>query len=383
MLNDRSSPVKRQYSSVPYSGQLPTFEEEMGEHENSPLVHCWTAIPCLADICDRTTVNLRRLPLSGVPHNVNYQCTKKRKENVEIITARTGGLLILLLLTIAIVNPMQLWVHAAAQEQTATQKYIEITEQIKARTEGLRDQAKDGGADVTAANKLISEGASLLDEAKSLLQKADYASSFQKAREAQAKFRDATAVLNGAEDKSGEEKRKDISTAIDRAADRIQEIQDVIAGITPTAENQNYINSVRQNLGEAEKNLVEAKAAVEAKSADTSEVSKSLAEANKNMEEALKSLRQIGDWTLDWRSEAFLQGIKNTVDKVKEDLDKAEKKGSKTDDLRAQLTTAEKSIQEAKAKLLAGDKKAALAEIAKARDLLQDITKELHKRGKR
>jgi len=302
---------------------------------------------------------------------------------VEIITARTGGLLILLLLTIAIVNPMQLWVHAAAQEQTATQKYIEITEQIKARTEGLRDQAKDGGADVTAANKLISEGASLLDEAKSLLQKADYASSFQKAREAQAKFRDATAVLNGAEDKSGEEKRKDISTAIDRAADRIQEIQDVIAGITPTAENQNYINSVRQNLGEAEKNLVEAKAAVEAKSADTSEASKSLAEANKNIEEALKSLRQIGDWTLGWRSEAFLQGIKNTVDKVKDDLDKAEKKGSKTDDLRAQLTTAEKSIQEAKAKLLAGDKKAALAEIAKARDLLQDITKELHKRGKR
>ena len=381
-MNGRSSTVKLPFSSVPYSGQLITCDEEMREHENSPFPHCWTVGPCLADICYRPTVNIRRLPLSGVPYHDDYQNTKKRRGNMRTITARTVGLFLLLLLTIAIANPMPSQAHAAVQEQTDTQKYIEITEQIKARAESLRDQARDRGVDVTAANKLISEGSSLLDEAKTLLQKADYASAFKKAREAQAKFRDATTVLNGAEDKSGEEKRKDISTAIDRAADRIQRIQDVIAGITSTAENQNFIDSVRQNLGEAEKNLAEAKAAVETKSDDPSKASKSLAEANKNIEEAFKGLKLIGDWTVNWRCDAFLRGIKNTIDKVRDELDKAEKKGSKVDDLREQLTTAEESIQEAKAKLLAGDKKAALAEIAKARDILQDITKELHKRGK-
>jgi len=291
------------------------------------------------------------------------------------------ALLILILMTFVKVDFLSLAVHATVQQQADVQKYVEFTEQIKTQTENLRDQARGRGIDVTLSSRMISEGKVLLDKANELLQKADYPSAFQKAREAQMTFRDATVTLAAIGD-NGEEEKKDISTAADRAADRIQRIQNTIVGITPTAENQNLLNSLRKNLRDAEKNLAEAKGAIESKSANVSKASKSMAETNKDIDEAFNTLKSVSDWTLNQRSDVFLQNMKNRLDKMKGQLDSEERKGSKIGDLRARLSSAEKSIQEANSKFLAGDKKAALDEIEKAREILQYVTEKLTEHGR-
>lgn len=288
-------------------------------------------------------------------------------------------LLVLVLVAFVKVDFLSPEVHARVLQQVDVQKYVEFTEQIKTQTENLREQARGRGIDVAVANRMISEGKVLLDAAKTSLQKADYPSAFQKAREAQMMFRDAAVNLAAVGD-NGEETKEDILVAIDRSAEEIRRIQNAIVGITESAENQNLLNSLKRNLRDAEKNLAEAKTAIESKSANVSKASESLEDADKDIAEAFNALESISDWILNQRSDAFLQNMKKRLDKIKDQVDSAERKGSKIDDLRARLPRAEKSVQDAKAKFLAGDKEAALDEIKKARDTLKDIEEELTER---
>ncbi|MEM2942913.1 MAG: hypothetical protein QXT81_05785, partial [Candidatus Bathyarchaeia archaeon] len=141
-----------------------------------------------------------------------------------------------------------------------------------------------------------------------------------------------------------------------------------------------YIDLVNEKIREAEKNLANARSAIEMSNA--SSAAKLLAEADKSMAEALKGLGLIADLAVARRSENYLNGLERELTRAKEQLESLAKKGAKTEDLRAKLTEAEESVQEARTKLLDGDKKDALTKIKEARDILQEISRELQKRNR-
>lgn len=296
--------------------------------------------------------------------------------------AHATATVLTIFLAFTIARAMPLSAHANDQDQARAEEFIRIVQKISGHAANLRDIAKANGADVTSADKLISEGEALIENAQASLGKGDYTLAFQNAKESQTKFRDSIKTLTDLTGETEEEKAKDILAAIDRAAERIQRLRETIASISPTTENQNYIDLVSEKIGEAEKNLANARSAIE-KMPNASAAAKLLGEANKNIEEALKALRLIADWILTWRSENFLDGLEKELARVTDQLESAAKKGAKTEDLEAKLTEAEESIKEARAKLLTGDKKDALTKIKEARDILQEISKELQKRNRR
>jgi len=296
--------------------------------------------------------------------------------------ALATSIVLMIFLAFTLARTMSLPVRAEEQDQARAEEFIKIVRKISENVTYLKDLAKAKGADVASAEKLISEGKALIENAQSTLDKGDYTLAFQKEKEAQTKFRDAIKSLTEPTGETEEEKAKDILAATDRAAERIQRLRETIASISPTTENQNYIDLVNERIGEAEKNLADARSAIE-KTPNTSAAAKLLGEANKNMEEALKGLNLIADWTVTWRSENFLNGLERELARVKDQLESVAKKGAKTEDLRARLTEVEETVKDARAKLLNSDKKDALTKIKEARDILQELSKELQKRNQR
>jgi len=296
--------------------------------------------------------------------------------------ALATSIVLMIFLAFTLAHTMSLPVRAEEQDQARAEEFIKIVRKISENATYLKDLAKAKGADVTSAEKLISEGKVLIENAQSTLDKGNYTLAFQKEKEAQTKFRDAIKSLTEPTGETEEEKAKDILAATDRATERIQRLRETIASISPTTENQNYIDLVNERIGEAEKNLADAKSAIE-KTPNTSAAAKLLGEANKNMEEALKGLNLIADWTVTWRSENFLNGLERELARAKDQLESVAKKGAKTEDLRVKLTEVEETVKDARAKLLNSDKKDALTKIKEARNILQELSKELQKRNQR
>ncbi|MEM2942912.1 MAG: hypothetical protein QXT81_05780, partial [Candidatus Bathyarchaeia archaeon] len=146
--------------------------------------------------------------------------------------ATSVALMIILAFTLAHTTPLP--VHAQEQDQARAEEFIEIVQEISEHAAYLKDLAKTGGADVTLAEELISEGRALIEDAQSSLENGDYTLAFEKLKEAQTKFRDAIKTLTDLTGETEEEKAKGILAAIDRADERVQRLRETIASISPT-----------------------------------------------------------------------------------------------------------------------------------------------------
>ena len=315
--------------------------------------------------------------------------TKAQVDNAVIRMMQTHKLLGLTLIAIFVSSmilpvslSLSLSAYAANDEKKAGQ-FIDIAQKAYEHTWELRERARERGINVTAADDLIGQGDAKLTEARDALVAGDYAKAIQDAKEAQLMFRNALGSLDGLaelaeaeEDEGG--RAKGLLVAIEQTEDRIQRIADVINGITPTPENQQYIDEVNGNLTEAQQNIADARAELEKEEPDITAAADLHSEANKNVEEALKALKSIGDWTVSWRAESFLNGIKNKLENVNDQLDRAEDRGIDVSALRERLTDVDDLIDSARTKLLDGDKKGAIGDVKDARNTSQDIIKDLH-----
>jgi len=261
--------------------------------------------------------------------------------------------------------------YAEPKEQTSVEKFIEVTNRALEQVQKLIAKAEDRGTNVSTANRLVGEGQVLLTLAKQSFNGGNYTAAFEKAREAQSRFKEAIkAIAAASKEEEKEEVGKGLLTAIDRANESIQRLKRVLANINETSDNKVYLNWVKGNLTEAEGSLAKAKELIEAKPGNASDAAKLLAEAHRNLEEGFKALRQIGDWTMAWRAENFVKGIRKELEKMRGRLEES------------RLRSVEESLDRARLRILAGDKKGALDELKEARNLLHSLMKEAAKQNK-
>jgi ATP phosphoribosyltransferase regulatory subunit HisZ len=102
-----------------------------------------------------------------------------------------------------------------------------------------------------------------------------------------------------------------------------------------------------------------------------------LTEARGNISEAFAALRLIGGWTSSWRVESFLMGIRKSVERTRELLERAEKQGLDVSDLKAELVNVEVLIDEAGDLREEKDIKGAVEKLKEIREILRDIHQEL------
>ena len=291
------------------------------------------------------------------------------------------GLTIAVLFSLATVVPLSTF--ATSDSQSRASEFIDIAQSGLDQAVKLRDEAVASGFNATFVNGLIADGDALLKEARVAFENGDFGASIEKAHNAQAEFRDALkAIDTSAGDGNGEDKGKGILEAASRAEDIIERLRDVVEGINVTTDNELYINWVNANLSLAANNLAAVVTVLNTNPANISLSVQLLATANKNIEDAFKAIQQIGYWSVGWRADSFLNAIRKDLEKTREDLANAEKKGIAVGDLKTKLTEAEAKIDNARTKLLSGDKQNAQTEVKDARSILHDVTKELAKRNK-
>jgi len=291
--------------------------------------------------------------------------------------AKAIGLAVLILLALALVP--SLTVYAASNDQAKAKKFIEVAQDAYEEATMLTNLTRSRGGNVTVADLQIGEGRKLLNQANGNYTAGNYLLASENARAAQERFRDAIESLDVEEAEVEEETGHGILEAVSQAMQRIQRVQDVVNNLATDPEVQTYIKWVTGNLTEAKQNLLDAKAIIEAKPKNASDAARLLGEANRNINEASKALKLIGDHSIAKRAENFFRGLKNQLDKAKDELEDAKKKGKDVADLEGNLVEIQALIDGANSALLHGDKKAALEETKNARDLLHETLKELQK----
>ncbi len=264
--------------------------------------------------------------------------------------------------------------YAVREDQTKADKFTEIAERAHEQALMLIGRASERGLNVTEANRLVAEGESLLLQSKGLYVLANYTDALRRAREAQERFRDAIRALEGrVEDAEDHEIAKGLLTAISRAEERIQRLRNVVENLTWTSENSKFFDWVEGNLTQGQENLDDAKDLLGGRPLNASRAAALLAGANRYLEDAHKALKGIGDWTVAWRAENFIRGMRKQLEKIEDRL------------MAHELGEIEGLIGSARWKILSGNKKGALEDIKEARDMLHDAIRGLSRsqgRGK-
>jgi len=162
--------------------------------------------------------------------------------------------------------------------------------------------------------------------------------------------------------------------AISRAYERIDRIEDVMEGIDDPPEP--YATWVSENLTEAKTDLDEAKTALQLDPPDISTAESELESARDNISEAFVALKLISEWQNSWRVESFLQGVKKSILRARDLLERTGFDGELTEDLEA---------IEAKIDLVRDampDIKDAISNLRDIREDLRDFHKEIASKRK-
>jgi len=292
-----------------------------------------------------------------------------------VIEMKKSGLIAMALAALALSSlVLPLSGYAVKEDQAKAEKFLEIAERAHEQALMLIGRASERGVNVTEANRLVAEGESLLNQTKDFFVAGNYTGTLQRAREAQERFRDAIRALEGGvEEAEDEGVAKGLLTAISRAEERIQRLRNVVENLTMTSENSKFFDWVEGNLTEAQENLDGAKDVLGGRPLNASRAAGLLAGANKYIEDAHKALKGIGDWSVAWRAENFIKGMRKQLEKIEGQL------------MAHELGEIEGLIRSARGKILSGDKKGALDDIKDARDMLHDAVRGLSKsqgRGK-
>jgi hypothetical protein len=287
------------------------------------------------------------------------------------------GLCVMSVLALAMLP--SLTTYALPNDRAGAMKFIEVAQEAYEEATMLAELTRSRGGNVTLAESRIGEGGRLLTWAKGNFTAGNYPLAIENAKAAQRRFREGIRALEMEEAEEQEEVGHGILVAISHLSDRISRLRDVVDRLERDTEEEKYIAWVNGNLTEAEDNLAAAKAIIEGGPRNASEAARLVGEANRNIDDACKVLKLIGDHRIAWRVESFTRGLWNQREKVRDEIEKARRKGENVEGLERMLDDARELVDSAKSKLIQGDKKGALAEVKEARDLLHDAFKELKK----
>jgi len=295
--------------------------------------------------------------------------------------------LILAATLIATLVPFSAMVYAQTKEEA--KGFIKTAEQAKDKADELMEIMKNEGLPIPEDTmKRYDEGVGNLTAAEAELEKdePDLSLAVELAKKAMEAFKEVYeelyTLLEGAEVMTAsdeDEKAKGMFVAIDRAREKIDRIENVTERITSTPEIQTFLDWVDGNLTFAKANLTEAETALKLPTPNIEWVVGNLTEARENISDAFAALRLIGGWTSFWRVESFLMGIRKSVDRTRELLERAEKQGLDVRALMDKLKGVEALIDEAGDLRKAGDIKGAVEKLNDIREILRDIHQELAK----
>ncbi len=261
----------------------------------------------------------------------------------------------------------------AQGDQTKAKMFLQIAENAKEAALEFVESAKAGGKDVTAAVFLIGVGSNLLNQAKVAYEKGDY-DSVVPARMAQEMFRDAFQALSP-EKPSAEENEVRLLEAVERARRRILRIREVLSNSTEIA--QDLRAQINSRLNQAEGVLNEAESFLKSNAKDASEAARELAQAEKVIAEVFVLMKYASKESSKHHMEAFLRDLERDISRLRDELEKLEKKGVKVDDLNHQLDQAVNLVKNAQEKVSKDDLVGALADGESAGEIVENVKGEI------
>jgi len=285
------------------------------------------------------------------------------------------------LLIIAMVVAACILPVGARGDQTKAKVFIQVAEKAMEIAVELIERAKADGKEVSPAVHLVDEGSNLLARAKAAYDRGDYDSAAAEAKLAQERFRDALRAL-GPERPSIDEREATarLLEAIKRARERIQGVRDAL---TSSAEiGGNLREQISSKLSQAERLLDDAESILKTNAKNASEAARRLAQAEKLISEAYVMLKHASHEPNKHRIDAFLKNLERDISKLIDELTKLKKRGVKVDDLIDLLNRADSLVRSARDKATGDDLDGALTDIQQARDITQQVRREIAKRHK-
>lgn len=180
-----------------------------------------------------------------------------------------------------------------------------------------------------------------------------------------------------------EEKTQGLLVAIDRANETIARIKDAnntYFELNPLAEPEDpreiILAWINANITYAEGNLTEAYEAITLYS-NVGWAEGNLTEATGNTSEAFAALKSLAEWTSGWRIESFLMGIRNSVERTREMLERAKEQDVDVHELLGDLNFAEQGILNARSERAKNNNRAAIQQIQIIRETLRNVHSKL------
>jgi len=216
----------------------------------------------------------------------------------------------------------------------------------------------------------------------------------QNYKDAMKTYREVYRMLNmyaeaeGLTSESGEgEKAEGLLVAIDRANEtiaRIKDANDTYFELDPLAEDdlrETILAWINANLTYAESNLTEAYEAITLYS-NVGWAEGNLTEARGNISDAFAALKSLAEWTNAWRIESFLMGLKKSVERTRERLERANGQDIDADFLGGLLDSAEQRIVDARSARTERNIRAAIEHANAIRAMLKEVHRGLGQQGK-
>lgn len=268
---------------------------------------------------------------------------------------------------------------SAQGDQTKAKMFLQIAEKAREIAIEFVEKARTEGKDVALATSLIEDGNYILNEAKKVYSEGNYDVAAVMAKLAQGIFRDSLETL-GPERPSTEENEVRLREAIERTRRRILRIREALSNWTDIG--QDLREQINSKVNQAEGLLNEAELMLRSNGKDASEAARRLAQSEKTIAEAFSLMKLASKELNKYHMEIFLKGFEREILRLRNELEKLEKKGVKVDDLQDLLKEAEALVGGAREKASRDDLSGALADARIAGQIIEHVWKELVKRGR-
>lgn len=267
------------------------------------------------------------------------------------------------------------------RQTEAVERFIEVAERAHDLIIQFRDTAEAKGVDVSKVNVAISDGESLLAEAKEQLAANDPNGAVKTARDAMRKFVRAIKAFgnNLEEDGNGlsrdDQRSQGVLRAVDRSKARIDRLDAILeknVNLPP-----NLRADVREHLDAAERALEGALAAINSDPQNLQLAARSLAEANNEMKEAFKSLREVAVWKNAQRLDRFVANMEKRIETLQKRLDIFADRGIDVDEVDVKLTMIKALLESSEEKAKNGDMKGAIQDLRNVQRSFKQIQQEI------
>ena len=267
------------------------------------------------------------------------------------------------------------------RQTEAVERFIEVAERAQDLIIQFRDTAEAKGVDVSKVNVAISDGESLLAEAKEQLAANDPNGAVKTARDAMRKFVRAIKAFgnNLEEDGNGlsrdDQRSQRVLRAVDRSKARIDRLDAILeknVNLPP-----NLRADVREHLDAAERALEGALAAINSDPQNLQLAARSLAEANNEMKEAFKSLREVAVWKNAQRLDRFVANMEKRIETLQKRLDIFADRGIDVDEVDVKLTMIKALLESSEEKAKNGDMKGAIQDLRNVQRSFKQIQQEI------